>query len=213
MYAGWGERPKVDEVMQILESWETMPKAKLLKAFEAGHFAGIEEMKKSESLFRRVAPMAVNDIMMAVQYTYNSAQKPLPVPILAFDGVQDNTIPKNYMKGWYKHTTKYFHRIFINSNHYFVSSHYQEVASNISKSCLDLLEQKVGILSPHHSWVSSNSNKDLNGGPNTAQNISQQIIGRNERRNLTVVVCCAEIVFILLLKVFWQYIVFSSGIK
>jgi hypothetical protein len=65
---GRGESPPVDEVMRILRGWKELPKEQLLRAFEAGHFAGIEEMKQNDRLFQRVAPMAVNDIMMAVQY-------------------------------------------------------------------------------------------------------------------------------------------------
>ena len=54
--------------MRILRAWRDLPKEKLLHAFEGGHFAGVEEMKRNERLFERVAPMGVNDIMMAVQY-------------------------------------------------------------------------------------------------------------------------------------------------
>ena len=54
--------------MRVLQGWKELPKADLLRAFEAGHFAGVEEMKRSDRLFERVAPMGVNDIMMAVQY-------------------------------------------------------------------------------------------------------------------------------------------------
>lgn len=54
--------------MQVLRTWKDVPKEDLLLAFEGGNFAGIEEMKRNDRLFERVAPMAVNDIMMAVQY-------------------------------------------------------------------------------------------------------------------------------------------------
>ena len=56
--------------MGILRTWQDLPKATLLKAFEAGNFAGVEEMKRNDRLFERVAPMGVNDIMMAVQYRW-----------------------------------------------------------------------------------------------------------------------------------------------
>ena len=54
--------------MATLRGWQGLPRDQLLKAFEAGNFAGVEEMRRSERLFERVAPMGVNDIMMAVQY-------------------------------------------------------------------------------------------------------------------------------------------------
>lgn len=66
--AGRGEEPPVEEAMQVLQSWKDVSKEDLLLAFEGGNFAGIEEMKRNDRLFERVAPMAVNDIMMAVQY-------------------------------------------------------------------------------------------------------------------------------------------------
>jgi hypothetical protein len=64
------ESPPLEEVMRILHGWKDLPKENLLKAFEAGHFAGVEEMKRNGRLFERVAPMGVNDIMMAVQYRW-----------------------------------------------------------------------------------------------------------------------------------------------
>ena len=65
---GRREEPPVEEVMNILRGWKDLPKHILLKAFEAGNFAGVEEMRRNDRLFERVAPMGVNDIMMAVQY-------------------------------------------------------------------------------------------------------------------------------------------------
>ena len=54
----------------MLNTWQSLPKETLLKAFEAGNFAGVDEMKRNDRLFQRVAPMGVNDIMMAVQYRW-----------------------------------------------------------------------------------------------------------------------------------------------
>lgn len=58
----------VEEALRILRGWRDMPRDLLLRAFEQGHFVGVEEMKQSRRLFDRVAPLGVNDIMMAVQY-------------------------------------------------------------------------------------------------------------------------------------------------
>ncbi|PRW20616.1 Erythronolide modules 3 and 4 [Chlorella sorokiniana] len=70
LVTGRGEEPPIDEAMQVLRTWKDVPKEDLLLAFEGGNFAGIEEMKRNDRLFERVAPMAVNDIMMAVQYKW-----------------------------------------------------------------------------------------------------------------------------------------------
>lgn len=149
-----GEEPPLDEVMRILRDWKDLPREKLLLAFEAGHFAGVEEMKKSERLFNRVAPMGVNDIMMAVQYRYDASRGPLNVPIVAFDGSKDNTIPKGYMKGWKKHTTRQYRHVVVPGTHYFVSTHFKFVTSIIRDECLEVMESmKGGILGAGHSWV------------------------------------------------------------
>jgi hypothetical protein len=141
-------------VLATLRSWKDMPREKLLLAFEAGHFAGVEDMKKSERLFNRVAPMGVNDIMMAVQYRYDPTLAPLKVPLVVFDGTRDNTIPWGYMKGWSRHTTAPYKRIKIDGDHYFVSTHYREVTALINHECLGLMERmKGGILGAGFSWV------------------------------------------------------------
>ena len=38
--SGPEEEPPVEEVLGILRGWQALPKATLLKAFEAGNFAG-----------------------------------------------------------------------------------------------------------------------------------------------------------------------------
>lgn len=149
-----GEEPPLDEVMKILRDWKDMPREKLLLAFEAGHFAGVEEMKKSERLFNRVAPMGVNDIMMAVQYRYDASMPPLKLPIIAFDGTKDNTIPSGYMKGWRKHTTGRYRHVKVAGTHYFVSTHYKEVTAEVGGELVTLMEQaRGGILGAGHSWI------------------------------------------------------------
>lgn len=131
-----------------------MPREKLLLAFEAGHFAGVEDMKKSERLFNRVAPMGVNDIMMAVQYRTDPSLPPLNIPLIVFDGSKDNTIPRGYMKGWRKHTTGRYRHVYIPGTHYFVSTHYREVTSLLAEECLGLMEgMRGGIMGQGHSWV------------------------------------------------------------
>lgn len=56
--------------MAVLRSWREQPRAVVLRAFEEGHFAGVEEMRRNDRLFERVAPMGISDIMMAVQYRW-----------------------------------------------------------------------------------------------------------------------------------------------
>jgi surfactin synthase thioesterase subunit len=77
--------------MAFLATWDKVPKEQLLAVFERGHFAGVEEMKRNERLFNRVAPMGVNDIAMACQYKFTSAAA-LDIPVTSFDGLADNTI-------------------------------------------------------------------------------------------------------------------------
>lgn len=62
------EPAPVEEAVRILSGWRALPKDQVLRAFEAGNFAGVAEMKANDRLFQRVAPIGVNDIIMAVQY-------------------------------------------------------------------------------------------------------------------------------------------------
>ena len=181
-----GEEPPLDEVMKTLHAWKDMPREKLLLAFEAGHFAGVEEMKKSERLFNRVAPMGVNDIMMAVQYRYDSSFPPLNLPIIAFDGTKDNTIPNGYMKGWRKHTSGRYRHVKITGTHYFVSTHYKEVTAEVGGELVTLMEQatKGGLLGSGHSWIggagdlnndNNSNNKNRKGGATDGEGSSGNV--------------------------------------
>ena len=183
-----GEQPPLDEVMKILRGWKDMPREKLLIAFEAGHFAGVDEMKKNERLFNRVAPMGVNDIMMAVQYHYDSSLAPLNIPIIAFDGTKDNTIPAGYMKGWRKHTTSRYRHVKVHGTHYFVSTHYKEVTAEVGGELMTLMEQaKGGLLGAGHSWIgggdASSSEQSQNGNAATAAGAGEEGSSSNDNDN------------------------------
>jgi hypothetical protein len=156
-FSGNNEDPDLDEVMNLLENWRSLPKAKVLLAFEAGHFAGVEEMKASDQLYKRVAPLAVNDIKMAVQYKFDSSKDRLPTPIIAFEGSRDNTIPRNYMRMWSKFTTTTFEKVVIDSDHYFAAKKFPELVSHISEACMNMLtlEEDEPLLE-NHSWVQEN---------------------------------------------------------
>eukprot|EP00890_Picochlorum_soloecismus_P001860 jgi/Picsp_1/2675/NSC_00905-R1_beta-ketoacyl synthase len=151
--SGRNEDPDIDEVMSLLDNWRSLPKDKVLRAFEAGHFAGIEEMKASDQLYKRVAPIAVNDIKMAVQYAFDSSRDRLPVPIIAFEGSRDNTIPRNYMRMWSNFTTSTFEKVEIDSDHYFAAKKFSELITHISEACMDMLNLYDGESMENHSWV------------------------------------------------------------
>ena len=94
--------------------------------FEKGNFAGLEEMKKNERLFNRVAPLGINDILMAVQYRHVE-RAPLAMPVVSFEGLLDGTIDPNNMAQWQQYAGASYRNVPIMGDHYFVSSHYREV--------------------------------------------------------------------------------------
>lgn len=155
MRAERGESPPLEEVLTFLRGWRELPREKVLQAFEGGHFAGVEEMKRNHRLFDRIAPLGVNDIIMAVQYKYDEASSsPLNVPLMVFEGKRDNTIPAGYMRGWRKHTKSSYEHVYIDGTHYFVSSHYHELTSKIGNECLKIIgNMDGGILGHGHSWI------------------------------------------------------------
>ena len=89
-------------------------------------------MKKNDRLFNKVAPMGVNDIMMAVQYQH-VPQPPLHLPITSFDGIKDATIDRENMQQWAAYTTGPFRNVYVEGDHYFVSTHYREVGPYLER--------------------------------------------------------------------------------
>ena len=102
--------------------------------FEKGNFAGLEEIKKNDRLYNKIAPIGVNDIMMAVQYKY-VPRPPLCVPIISFDGISDATIDAGNMEHWAQYTTGAFCNVPVDGDHYFVSTRYHEVGLSYAPPC------------------------------------------------------------------------------
>ena len=107
------------------------------QVFEKGNFAGLDELKRNPRLFARVAPMGVNDIIMAVSYQHQP-RPPLDVPITAFDGLLDYTIERGNMDRWAAYTSRAFSIVPVHGDHYFVSSLYRQVGKH------PLCESEVG---------------------------------------------------------------------
>ncbi|KDD71443.1 hypothetical protein H632_c5012p0 [Helicosporidium sp. ATCC 50920] len=128
-------------VAGVLRMWRMLPKEAVMKAFEAGNFAGVEEMKANDRLFERVAPLGVNDILMAVQYDHRP-RPPLPVPLLALQGAQDATMEPHIMREWAGYTSAVFRYESVPGDHYFVAHRAEDTAANVARVCLDALEGK-----------------------------------------------------------------------
>ena len=164
-----------------MDNWRSLPKAKVLRAFEAGQFAGIEEMKASDQLYKRVAPIAINDIKMAVQYNFDSSNKRLPIPIIAFEGSRDKTIPRNYMRMWSKFTTTTFEKVVIDSDHYFAAKKFPELVAHISEACMNVVNlEEDGLLLENHSWVQEKSLTKLTVA-STGEKVEGQIPAENTK--------------------------------
>ena len=58
----------MDQMVQFMSRWRTADRNLVLSLFTGGNFAGVEEMRTNDRLFERVAPLGVNDIIMAIQY-------------------------------------------------------------------------------------------------------------------------------------------------
>eukprot|EP00884_Botryococcus_braunii_P010404 jgi/Botrbrau1/19365/Bobra.0471s0002.1 len=137
-----GERPPTalyDQVLTRLKNWNTLTKEQMIMVFEKGNFAGLDEMKRNDRLFNRVAPMGVNDIIMAVQYQHRE-MAPLNVPIIAFDGVLDGTIDRGNMDHWDQYTASDFKLIPVVGDHYFVSVQFRQVVEVVVHELAESLE-------------------------------------------------------------------------
>ena len=99
----------------------------LAQVYEKGNFAGLDEMKRSERLFNRVAAMGVANIVMAVQYAHVQRPPLRGTPIWALEGLADATIDPAAMAQWAGYTSGRFRLVPLMGDHYFVSSRFREV--------------------------------------------------------------------------------------
>lgn len=154
------------EVLRVLDGWQALPRDVLIKAFEAGNFAGVEEMRKNDLLFDRVAPLGVADIRSAV--TYGQSERsvvdegslssrwspelapglhaPLPVPITAFEGAADKTVARGSMRRWARRTTHRFERVVVRGgDHYLVTSQLRVVVDLVARESLEALREEEEV--------------------------------------------------------------------
>lgn len=139
--------------MSKLRQWKQLPKELLLHAFKKANFAGVDQMEANDRLFQRIAPIGVNDIMMAVQYQYKK-REPLDIPIVSFDGLRDGTIARGNVAQWLGYTKKGYRNMEVDGDHYLVSSQYRQVVDVIAGELLDLIEGKHAATEQGgHEWI------------------------------------------------------------
>eukprot|EP00887_Chlorella_sp_A99_P003340 scaffold26.g3340.t1 len=146
-----GEQAPLGEAIDNLRNWRQQTKQQLLDGFVVVGFAGVDDMSRNDRLFQRVAPIAVADLIMAVQH---EACAPLSVPILAFDGVRDITIERGYMQQWPRYTRAGCRIVPVEGHHYFVSTHFRQVTREVGQEALALVEAWQlggGVLVGNHS--------------------------------------------------------------
>ena len=108
------------------------------QVFERASFAGVEAMRASDRLYRKIAPLGVHDIAMAVQYSHCERPPLSGVPIVSFDGLADNTIDRGNIDQWRHYTTGSHVNIPVKGGtHYFVSTHFRQVRHAVQEYSLD----------------------------------------------------------------------------
>eukprot|EP00887_Chlorella_sp_A99_P003362 scaffold26.g3362.t1 len=156
------------EGLEKLRRWREQGKEELLGVFAATGFAGVDHMRRSDRLFQHMAPVAVADLIMAVQYRRGEAREavqagrsawhqeraPLSVPILVFDGLRDDTFERGTMQLWPQYSSAGTRIVPIDGGHYFVSTHYHEVTATVAQHLLSVMERSNGgLLGEGLSWV------------------------------------------------------------
>ncbi|KAK9841775.1 hypothetical protein WJX81_002144 [Elliptochloris bilobata] len=148
-----GAAAAAEGVLAKLRGWESLPRETVMLVFEKGNFAGLDEMKRNERLFARVAPMGVADIIMAVQYRHVPRPPLCGMPVLALEGLADATIDPAAMAQWAGYTSGRFRVVPLMGDHYFVSSRFREVVDIVSEELLDIQSAQAGGILGEHSWV------------------------------------------------------------
>ena len=116
------------------------------------------------------------------------------------------------MKGWRKHTTARYRHVYIKGTHYFVSTHYREVTTEVGGELMALMEEaRGGILGAGHSWVGGgNENKEdgAAGGENSSADGSSSTSSHLQEQRQMIMRVAAQalpVVSVMLMLIWWWF--------
>ena len=113
-------------------------------------FGGMpDEVLESEDLLSLVLPVVRNDIKLIEEHECSGP--PLPVPISAFGGLQDDAVPAADLMAWAAGTTKSFRCRFYPGGHFFLHDPKLPVLADVASDIDGSIPQRAAPSGPWQS--------------------------------------------------------------
>lgn len=103
-----------------------------------------ERIRQDPVALRHFLPVVRADLFMLETYRHDSAEPPLPIPIVAFGGTNDTVISNDVLLGWRKFTSRRYTLRMLPGDHFFPSQHLPQMIATLAAACL----QNPGPASP-----------------------------------------------------------------
>ena len=92
-----------------------------------------QEVLDNQELLELMLPIIRKDFKAYETYT-NANEKPLECPITAFGGELDRLVIPSGIEHWSRHTTRLFLKHIYNGDHFFLQTHIQQIAGEVSRA-------------------------------------------------------------------------------
>lgn len=125
--------PHIQSIQPALHSMSTAEIISVMRSFRMLP----EEVINNEYILQLILPGIIADFEMVETWQYNPHSSPLPIPITAFCGVNDNQAAHNDMEEWRKHTVKEFNIFIYPEQHFFI--HNEQVRRNMLQVLINTL--------------------------------------------------------------------------
>jgi medium-chain acyl-[acyl-carrier-protein] hydrolase len=100
------------------------------------------EVLANPELMQLVRPMLSADFAMSHNYEYVPGS-PLECPIVAFGGLEDEDVTKDYLDAWREHTSASFTLRMLPGDHFFLHASQQTMLHMLAKDLLPLTSSKL----------------------------------------------------------------------
>ena len=110
-----------------------------LTSLEKIGFRDLDKLRTNKDLLDASLPRIITDASVAMNYKpSDTILKPLPIPLTVFDGKNDETIQRGFVKEWKDYTTKEFSYNELPGDHYIIHSAKEIILAKIKAALAEV---------------------------------------------------------------------------
>ncbi len=127
---------KIEEHARSGRLYHTLPDEEFLEFFLDRSNGIPDEVLLSEEMMRMILPILKADLGLMESFPLTYGCDPLPIPITAFGGIEDEMVVPQDIAKWENYTTASYTRVMFPGGHYFIHTSHDALLQHVDETAM-----------------------------------------------------------------------------